>query len=792
MSDAWTLSYDSFQPAEERRREALCTLGNGYLATRGSAPEPGSGGYRGTYLAGCYDRLTSTVAGSQSDDESMVNVTDWLPWTYSVDGGAWFDLGDVIVLSYRQELDLRHGVLTRQVRYRDSADRTSRLVQRRFVDMADPHRAASSITLYAEDWSGSVRLRSGLDASVTNSGVDRYAQLADQHLRVLSLDADDAGILVADTATVQSQVRVVAAAAHVLVNGSTAAWRSVPDGGRLWSQIDIDIVAGTSLTVDKTVAYYTSRDHAISEPREAAVAAVQDAAAFDTMLEAHVLAWRQLWDGVRLRFGGPIDRLRAIRLHTSHLLQTMSPHTADLDVGVPARGLSGEAYRGHVFWDELFVLPTLTAWLPQVARGALTYRYRRLAQARRAARTAGHPGAMFPWQSGSDGREESPATHLNPRSGRWMPDHSRLAHHVGLAVAFNVWQYHRATGDREFLHGPGAEIIVEVARFFASLAHYDRSQDRYVIRGVIGPDEFHTRYPDSDRPGIDNNTYTNVMTAWVLRQAGEVLSELPEAQRSELSERLGLDPHEHSRWEHVMRRLAVPLLDNGMLAQFEGYQRLDELDWDHYRARYGNIQRLDRILEAEGHDINCYRASKQADVLMLLHLLPARELAEILTQLACPFDIAEIPHLIDYYLARTSHGSTLSSLVHAWVLARAHRRQAEHHLDQVLSADIADIQGGTTAEGIHLGAMAGSVDLVRRCFAGIEVHDDALLIEPRWPAELGTLELHQRYQGHSLSVLIRHDRLTISSRPGRQPPIVVRHNGIDHLLAAAGTVRITL
>ncbi|BCJ34026.1 hypothetical protein Athai_15290 [Actinocatenispora thailandica] len=600
MADPWRLSYDRFRPDEERLREALCTLGNGYLATRGAAPEPGSGGYRGSYLAGCYDRLTSTVAGSRTADESMVNVTDWLPWSYSVDGGGWFDLSEVTILSYRQELDLRCGVLTRQLRYRDTAGRTSTVVQRRLVDMADPHRAASSVTLHAEDWSGAVRLRSGLDASVTNSGVDRYAELAGRHLRVLSLAADEDGVLVADTATVQSQVRVVTAATHELLGAPVDRWRAVRDGDRIWWQVDTDLAAGGELTVDKTVTYFTSRDRAICEPREAATGAARRAGGFDAMLPGHVLAWRQLWDGIRTTFGGPPERLRAVRLHTFHLLQTLSPHTADLDVGVPARGLSGEAYRGHVFWDELFVVPTLTAWLPEVARAVLQYRYRRLPAARTAAAGAGHVGAMFPWQSGSDGREQSPTTHLNPRSGRWVDDHSHLAHHVGLAVAFNVWQYHRATGDREFLYRQGAEILVEVARFFASLARYDRSQDRYVIRGVVGPDEFHTRYPGSDRPGIDNNTYTNVMTAWVLRRAGDLLAELPEAPRIELSERLGLGTHEPSRWEQVMRRLAVPMLDNGLLAQFEGYQDLAELDWADYRTRYGNIQRLDRILEAEG------------------------------------------------------------------------------------------------------------------------------------------------------------------------------------------------
>lgn len=180
---------------------------------------------------------------------------------------------------------------------------------------------------------------------------------------------------------------------------------------------------------------------------------------------------------------------RILNLYVFHLLQTASPHVTELDAGLPARGLHGEAYRGHVFWDDLFVFPFLAPRFPEVTRALLRYRWRRLPEARWAARAAGYTGAMFPWQSGGDGREETPRLHFNPRSGRWLPDNSRLQRHVGLAVAHNVWQHYEATKDSAFLAGFGGELLLEIARFFASLT--TREGERYVIRGVMGPDEYH-------------------------------------------------------------------------------------------------------------------------------------------------------------------------------------------------------------------------------------------------------------------------------------------------------------
>jgi trehalose/maltose hydrolase-like predicted phosphorylase len=763
---SWRLRFEGFEPADEGRREALCTLGNGYFATRAAAPESHADGvhYPGTYIAGCYNRLRSEVSGELVENESLVNVPNWLALTFAIDDGEWLDLGKVDVLDHHLELDLRRGVFTRQTQVRDANGRTTRITQRRFVHMELPHVAALESTFVAEDWSGRLRIRSTLDGRVENTGVPRYRRLPGRHLvPEIAQDLGD-GLVLLVTETSQSRIRIAEAARTRIRAGSGEFQpsRTLREGDDWIAQETVvDLAAGDMVTVEKTVTLFTSHDTAISEPAGAATELLSQLPGFDALLERHVLAWEHLWSRFRVSLGDNESALRVLRLHVFHLLQTVSPHSTDLDVGVPARGLHGEAYRGHIFWDELFVLPTLNVRLPELARSLLAYRHRRLPAARLAARIEGHTGAMFPWQSGSDGREESQRLHLNPRSGRWLPDHTHLQRHVGIAIAYNVWKHYEATGNLDFLVHGGAELLLEIARFGSSLTTYDRGRDRYVIKGVVGPDEFHTAYPGADRPGLDNNAYTNVMAVWVLLRALDAIDLLPPLRRTQLLEKLNLGPRERERWEHITHKMFVPFHGDGVISQFEGYELLMELDWDLYRKKYGEIQRLDRILEEEGDTCNRYKASKQADALMLFYLLSAEELGELLGRLGYRLDPASIAATIEYYLARTSHGSTLSAVVHAWVLARLHRSRAFDFFIRALESDTKDVQGGTTAEGIHLAAMAGSVDLLQRCFAGIELRSDTLWINPYWPLELGSLEFDIVYRGQLVTIWIDDERVRI-------------------------------
>ncbi|MGW6316490.1 glycoside hydrolase family 65 protein [Streptomyces sp. NPDC055099] len=742
-----TWEYEGYDPADERLRESLCTLGNGYFATRGALPECTADDvhYPGSYAAGCYNRLVSDVAGRQVENEDMVNLPNWLPLRFRLpgdtDAGTWFSPDTAALLDHHQTLHLSSGLLERRSRYADGQGRRLVVRQLRLVHMADPHLAALRTEFTAENFSGRLEVEAALDGAVTNAGVPRYGDLDGSHLTHVHT-----GTAAVDTVWLRCRTRTsdirVAMAARLAVPTTVATRHTA---SRATQRTLLQLTPGRTVTVDKTAALHTSRDPAISDPLRAALDRVQGAPDFDELLDRHISAWDQLWRRAELEVPGEAGSI--LRLHLFHVLQTLSPHTAELDVGVPARGLHGEAYRGHVFWDELFVLPYLNLHFPEVSRALLRYRHRRLEQACTAARGIGRAGALYPWQSGSDGREETQELHLNPRSGRWLPDHSRLQHHVGSAIAYNVLQYCEASGDIEFLHTKGAEMLLQIARFWADSATYDESLGRHRIRGVVGPDEYHDAYPGAKEPGLDDNAYTNVTAAWVLARTLEVLRSLPAPRRQELFERTGLDGGELEVWEDVSRTLHVPFHED-VISQFDGYGSLMELDWDGYRKRYEDIRRLDRILEAEGDTVNRYQASKQADVLMLGYLFSPAELQGLFRRLGYRLDEATWRRTVDHYLHRTSHGSTLSGLVHGWVLARARRADAWSYCQEALRGDIADLQGGTTGEGIHLGAMAGTLDLVQRGLTGLETRQGALWLDPAPLPELSSYGFALRYQGH--------------------------------------------
>ena len=685
----------------------------------------------------------------------------------------------VKLLSYRQELDLRRGMLLRTIRFEDGQGRRTTLKERRLVSMSDMHLGALELALTAENWSASVTVRSAIDGRVVNAGAKLYRKFNNKHLEPLAgevVGEDGVYLLVR---TCQSNIHVAQAArTRAFVDGQLREGprRVIDEPGYIGQELVIDLRQGETLVLEKLASFYTSRDQAISECGLAARKAIARAGRFDAVMAEHVLAWKHLWRrfDVHLQPAGPAFKLNVpmlLRLNMFHLLQAVSPNSIGLDIGVPARGWTGEAYQGHIFWDELFIFPFLNYRMPEITRSLLMYRYRRLGEARAAARSAGFQGAMFPWQSGSDGQEETQELNLNPRSQRWVPDNSYLQRHVGSAIAYNVWQYFQVTHDVEFLQFHGAELILEIARFWSSIATFNDERGRYEIRGVMGPDEFHEGYPDSPTPGLNNNAYTNIMAVWVLCRALDVLDLLPDIRRAELMTRLGLSADEIARWGDISRRMFVPFHGDGIISQFEGYEKLAELDWEDYRTRYGNIQRLDLILEAENDSANRYKLSKQADVLMLFYLFSAEELGELFTRLGYPFEHDTIPRNVAYYDRRSSHGSTLSRVVHAWVLARSDRPRAMSYFAEALQSDVSDIQQGTTAEGVHLGAMAGTVDLVQRVSTGIEVTGDVLRLNPQLPQELERLDMRIRYRGHSLDLRLTRDALTVRGRERGAAPI---------------------
>ena len=233
-------------------------------------------------------------------------------------------------------------------------------------------------------------------------------------------------------------------------------------------------------------------------------------------------------------------------------------------------------------------------------------------------------------------------------------------------------------------------------------------------------------------------------------------------------------------------------MHDGVLSQFEGYDDLEEFDWVGYSERYGDIQRLDRILEAENDTTNRYKLSKQADVLMLFYLLPPAELATVFERLSITLDDELIERTIDYYDQRTSHGSTLSRVVHSWVLARLDRKESWRLFQQAVTSDLIDIQGGTTKEGIHTGAMAGTVDLVQRGYTGLQIDGDTLVLDPAIPPELGHLLSRIRFRGRWIEVEISPDEVSVTPEPGSDGSVAIRVGSTSADLGPGETLTVAL
>lgn len=797
----WTLVYDKYLPNKEGRRETLCTLGNGYFATRGAWTDATDDGvhYPGTYLAGGYNRLVSEVQGEFLENEDLVNFPNWLALTFKIEDGPWFKLDEVNLLAFRQELDLQHGVLKREIRFQDNESREILMTEHRLVHMEDFHKAALEMTLTAVNWSGNLTVRSALDGRIVNNNVKNFRFLNKQHLEALDASLLDHECLYLKVRANQSQIAMAQAArTRFFKNDKTLLdppRNPIINRDYVAQDCLISMEPGEKITIEKVLCLYSSRDNAISECGLEARRAIHLAEDFASLLQSHARTWEHLWRRFDIQMstvekGHQRRPTLILRLHVFHLLQTASLNSTDMDIGVPARGWHGEGYRGHIFWDDLFVFQFFNLRLPDLTSSLLKYRYRRLGMARDAASQVGYRGAMFPWQSGSDGKEETPAMYLNPLSHTaehaWIIDNTHLQRHVNSAIVYNIWQYYQVTGDIDFIFTYGAEIVLEIARFWSSIAQYNPASQRYEIHGVLGPDEFHDKFPPDDpNPGLSNNTYTNVTAVWVLSRAQDILQLLPEDYRKGLCDKISLQQDEIDRWREITHKMKIDFIEEGILNQFEGYETLPDLDLEKFKEEYGNIYRMDEILKSKGDSPNRYKVTKQPDVLMLFYLFSEEELKEIFEGLGYPFPSDLIAQNIAYYKERTSHGSTLSRVVYSWIMARMDRAGSFQYFTEALESDLNDIQGGTTPEGIHVGAMSGTVDMIQRCYTGLVLREGHLCFDPMLPDHLERIQFIMHYRFHALRVELTQKTLTVSAMHSAANEINIRFRD-RHVTLEAG------
>jgi beta-phosphoglucomutase family hydrolase len=756
-ADHWHLIYHDYRPENERSREALLTVGNGYFGTRGAMEEVPVNpvNYPGTYISGVYNKLPSKVSGREVWNEDFVNVPNWLPVTFRIDDGDWFDVNQTTILSIRRDLNLRNGLLTRQMIVRDRFGHETSIVSRRLASMENPNIGALEYTITPLNYAGEIQIKSALSGIHINDGVARYKDLNQKHMT--PVDEWVYGDL--------QQIEVATTASGIAIR-QTARVRFFIDQQPVDAEISGNCTDGVAELILST---FTERNQALTleklvciEDQYADIPWVTNpveelhgAGSFDKILQASADAWSGIWQKMDIRVEG--DRLaqKLLRLHLYHLICTTSPNNTNIDFGIPARGLTGEAYRGHIFWDELYILPLYFIHFPEVAKSILMYRYRRLNAARAYAKANRYKGAMYPWQSGSSGEEETQLFHFNPLSGSWGDDHSSLQRHVSLAIAWNIIQYHQHTNDLEFLGRYGMEMLVEICRFWAKKARKNRATGRYSIDKVMGPDEFHESYPGAKMGGIRDNAYTNVMVSWMFSEVSSLLPKLDSEAMLRLSKKIRFKTVEAHTWQHIGSHLNLVISDEGIIAQYDGYFELEEIDFDHYRQKYGNIYRLDRILKAEGKSPDQYKVSKQADTLMLFYNLPPETVTSLITNMGYQLPKDYIKRNLEYYIQRTSHGSTLSRVVHAYLATLIGKDDLAWELYRdALTSDFNDIQGGTTAEGIHNGVMAGTVMIALKAYGGLNLYGDIPEIHPNLPEPWRSLSFSFGFRNERYSCII--------------------------------------
>jgi len=754
-TSSWSLEYFKFEPGQEKLREALCTLGNGYLGTRGAFTELSASRihYPGTYMAGVFNKLDSHIAGKTITNEDLVNCPNWLPLTFKTgEDQQWIIPSPNHIISYYQKLDFKEAALIRNYKIKEISGKITSIETRRIVHMENMHLVAQEYSITPENYDGEIIVRTGLDGNVENKGVERYGDLNSLHLAPDEVgNFSDNGIYLS-VVTTQSDIKIAQASSLSISNNGKVIKPIVIDTKKekkaIFQEYRIEVNKKQKYIIDKNVSIYTSQDKDTDNPLKSAIESAKKCPSFTSLYESNKKVWSDLWNMFDIKVEGHTFSQKALRLHIFHLLETASIHNTKLDVGIPARGLSGEAYRGHIFWDEIFILPVYDFRIPEITQFTLLYRYRRLGQARKYASENGYKGAMFPWQSGSTGEEETQIIHLNPQSGKWGPDNSRNQRHISFDIAYSLWEHWKITKDIKFLSEYGAELFLSIAKFGASLTDYDSKDKRYHTIGLMGPDEFHEKLPGASVAGLKDNAYTNIMIVWTLKRALYLLSSiLPDKRKKELLKKLEINEDELKLWEDITKKINVFINAEGIISQFDGYFQLKELNWKAYRKKYKNIQRMDRILKAEGKSPNDYKVAKQADTLMLPYLFPISELKEIFNGLGYEFNMDILRKNYQYYVQRTSHGSTLSKVVHCYLSdILGQTKQSWKWYCEVLNSDINDIQGGTTPEGIHTGVMGGSVYIAIKRYAGIDLINGIINVDPDIPKKWKHIHFKIKYK----------------------------------------------
>ena len=757
-ADEWNIVEKRFHPEFLAQSETMMALGNGYLGMRG-CPEEGGPTVENCTLVNGFHETHPIVYGEDAfgfakTGQTILGVTDGKIIKLFVDDEPFW-LPSANLLRYDRRLNMRSGTLDREILWEMPTGKQVLIASRRLVSFANKHVAAISYRVTVLNAAASLLISSEMVAERPDSYADendprRSKAFAGRLLHHRRSYANDRRIVLCH-GTEKSRLILTSAVDHALE--TTCPYTYKTGHGEDFGQVAFTIEArpGSPIDLTKWMVYHTSQTASPEQLCGQAEWTLDRVVRqeFQQLLASQEQYMSDFWRRSDVRVKdirkdrtkrSTLEIQQAIRFNLFHILQASARAE---DAGVPAKGLTGQAYEGHYFWDtEIYLLPFLIYTSPQIARNLLEFRYKMLPLARERAKLFGHRGAMFPWRTISG--EEASAYYAA----------GTAQYHINADIMYALRKYVQATGDQTFLRDCGAEMLVETARLWLDLGFYSNAKEgKFCINSVTGPDEYNTV--------VNNNAYTNLMARENLRYAARTVESLRETEPdayNDLVHKTALEPSEMEAWVRAAENMYVPYDEKlKIIPQDDSF--LDREPWDFKNTPYDHYPLL-----LFYHPLNIYRKRviKQADVVLAMFLL------------GDAFSVDEKKRNFEFYDPLTTGDSSLSSCVEAIIAAQiGDTEKAIRYGMAALLMDLADV-GGNVKDGCHIASMGGTWMMLTYGFAGMRDDDGMLSFRPRRaPEDNATLRFPVTYRGQVLEVEIGAEQVEYALREGES--LVIRH-----------------
>ena len=737
---SWIIEETSFHEKYTGKCESIFTQGNGYLGLRNSLEERYVDTVRGMFITGTFNKA------SKEEATELPNVSDIVNMEIELNGER-FSMTEDNLKEYSRTLNLYTGETCRNVLWEGKNGNVVQLSFHRFVSYKNVHVIGAYVEIKPVNCDVKATVVSGINAQVTNHGA--------QHLTEFSKRAFEEKFLQMGMVTTESAVSIAVSTVHKVFQSGKytedAASKIIDDRRKIHAEIQLVIPQGETARVEKISTVHSSRDlEYVASGKELNNLKEAEEKGYETLLEESKKVWEKIWKKQDIQIDSKEDDAQiAVRFALYHL--QIMVRREDNRVGIGAKALSGEGYKGHSFWDtETFIFPYFQMAEPETARTLLEFRYKGLYGARKKAIENGYKGAMYPWEAAwvSDGEVTPYVIGVNVHTGEPMICLTGvIEQHITSDIIFALWQYYAATDDQDFMDRYGYEMTIETARFWNSRLEWIEENNRYEIRDVIGPDEY--------KEHVDNNAYTNYMAHENMRLAAQVIACIRDEKKDIYGKMQKLMQEEGTSLEQLeeelkdkMKKLYLPQPDEktGIIPQFDGYFDLKEIDLSVYK----NASVVGTVFhDYSGEDVQGMQAGKQADIVELLY-----QMEDITT----PDNKAKN---YVYYEARTLHDSSLSKAIHS--ITACDLGMEKEAYDMFMSAALTDLgqEMKSSDAGIHSANMGGVWQDVVMGFGGIRIRDGHLRIAPNCPKQWEKFTYPLYWKGNELHITVCKDGVEV-------------------------------